>query len=79
MYFKIIKLIIFLFMKVIFTYKGFIGSVNFNTDDHILFGKIEGINDLITYEGTTIEELENSFKLMIDQQIQDNDYEINSN
>jgi predicted HicB family RNase H-like nuclease len=37
----------------ILTYKGFIGSVNYSADDHVFFGKIEGINDLVTFEGTT--------------------------
>ena len=31
----------------ILTYKGFIGSVHFSSDDAVFFGKIEGINDLL--------------------------------
>jgi len=54
------------------SHKGFIGSVNFSTDDKVFFGKIEGINDLVTFEGTTIDELEEAFKYMVEKYIQDN-------
>ena len=58
-------------MKNLLKYKGFIGSVHFSAEDRIFYGKIEGINDLVTFEGTTIDELENAFKLMVEQHIQD--------
>lgn len=35
-------------MKDILQYKDFIGSVHFSTDDECFFGKIEGIDDLVT-------------------------------
>ena len=58
-------------MKDIITYKGFIGSVHFNANDRVFYGKIEGINDLITYEGTSVDELESSFHFMVDEHIKD--------
>jgi len=58
-------------MKNIIKYKDFIGSVNFSTDDRVFFGKIEGINDLVTFEGTTVDELENAFKSMVEEHIND--------
>lgn len=58
-------------MNNILTYKGFIGSVNYSADDHIFFGKIEGINDLITFEGTSVNELENAFQEMVNLHIED--------
>lgn len=48
-------------MKDIIKYKGFIGSVHYSTEDEIFFGKIKGVNDLITFEGTNISELKNAF------------------
>jgi len=36
-------------MNNVLTYKGFIGSVNYSSEDHIFFGKIEGISDLVTF------------------------------
>ena len=61
-------------MKDILTYKGFIGSVHFSTNDRVFFGKIEGINDLVTYEGTTVDELENAFHFEVDEHIQDGEW-----
>ena len=58
-------------MKDVLTYKGFIGSVHFNSKDRVFFGKVEGINDLITFEGTSVDELENGFKYMIEEHIKD--------
>jgi predicted HicB family RNase H-like nuclease len=45
--------------------------VNYSAEDRVLFGKIEGIQDLVTFEGTTVDELEDSFKLMVDEHISD--------
>lgn len=56
-------------MKDLLNYKGFIGSVHYSPDDSIFFGKIEGINDLVTFEGATIEKLEKGFQFMVDEQI----------
>jgi predicted HicB family RNase H-like nuclease len=62
-------------MKDVITYKGFIGSVYYNAKDRIFFGKIEGINDLGTFEGTTVDELETGFKYMVDEHIKDRESE----
>jgi len=56
-------------MKDILTYKDFIGSVHFNSEDAIFFGKIESINDLVTFEGNNVEELINSFYEAVDDYI----------
>ena len=56
-------------MKDILQYKDFIGSVHFSAQDGVLFGKIEGINDLITFEGTTVEEINNAFREAVDDYI----------
>lgn len=42
-------------------YKGFIGSVDFSEEDNVFFGKIEGIDGLVNYEGTSVEELKSAF------------------
>ena len=49
-------------MKDILQYKDFIGSVHFNADDEIFFGKIEGIDDLVSFEGNTVSELKKAFE-----------------
>jgi len=58
-------------MKDVLTYKGFIGSVHYKAKDRVFFGKVEGIKDLVTFEGTTVDELENAFKFMVDAHIKD--------
>ena len=42
-------------------YKGFIGSVNFSEEDGIFFGKIEGINGMVNFEGQSVQELTEAF------------------
>lgn len=42
-------------------YKGYVGSVEFSQEDSIFYGKVLGIKALISYEGTTAEELINDF------------------
>ena len=58
-------------MKDIIKYKGFIGSVHFAAEDRVFYGKVEGVNDLITFEGSTVDELEKGFKYMVDVHIKD--------
>jgi predicted HicB family RNase H-like nuclease len=58
-------------MKDVLTYRGFIGSVHFSADDNVFFGKVEGVNDLITFEGETVKELTDAFHYMIDGHIKD--------
>lgn len=47
-------------------YKGFIGSVDFSEADGVLFGKIEGIDGLVNYEGESVSELTNAFHEAVD-------------
>ncbi|MDR1553318.1 MAG: type II toxin-antitoxin system HicB family antitoxin [Prevotellaceae bacterium] len=58
-------------MNSVLTYKGFIGSVSFSADDNVFFGKIEGINDLVTFEGESVEELKQAFYYVVDEHIKD--------
>ena len=43
-------------------YKEFIGSVHFSAEDEVFYGKIEGVNDLVTFEGSTVKKLKSAFK-----------------
>ena len=43
-------------------YNGYTGSVDFSEEDNVFFGKIEGINALVNYEGESVSELKNAFK-----------------
>ena len=41
--------------------QGYIGTIEYSAEDKVFYGKIQGISDLVTFEGTSVEELENSF------------------
>jgi len=47
-------------------YKGYIGIVEFSPDDMVFHGKIHGINDLVTFEATTVERLLSAFHEAVD-------------
>lgn len=49
-------------MRDVIQYSGYIGSVHYSAEDDCFFGKIEGINDLITFEGRDVKELKEAFK-----------------
>ncbi len=48
-------------MKNTMEYKGYVGSVEFSEEDKVLFGQVMGILSLISYEGTTAQELLEDF------------------
>jgi predicted HicB family RNase H-like nuclease len=56
-------------MKDILQYKDFIGSVHFNADDEIFFGKIEGVDDLVSFEGSSVSELKQAFEDAVEDYI----------
>ena len=53
-------------MKNNLEYKGYIGSVEYSANDDILFGKVIGINGLISYEGDSIQSLKQDFEKAVD-------------
>lgn len=48
------------------TYKGYIGSVAYSEKDQVFFGKIEGINGLVNFEGESVKELTEAFHEAVD-------------
>ena len=53
-------------MKNLLEYKGYYGNVEFSNEDETLFGKVLGINSLISYEGDSIKTLKNDFEAAVD-------------
>lgn len=51
------------------TYKGYIGSVNFSEKDGVFFGKIEGIDGLVNFEGESVKELTEAFHEAVDDYV----------
>lgn len=48
-------------------YKGYIGSLEYSSDDKLFFGKIELIDDLVTFEADSANELETNFHNAVDE------------
>lgn len=51
-------------------YKGYIGTVEFFAADNILFGKVIGINGLVSYEGNSISTLRKDFEAAVDNYLE---------
>ena len=47
-------------------YKGYIGHVEYDDDAKIFHGEVVGLSDIITFQGTSVDELEQAFKESID-------------
>ena len=52
-------------------YKGYVGSVEFSEEDGLLYGKVQGIRALLSYEGKSVEELKEDFHEVIDEYLND--------
>ena len=48
-------------------YKGYIGLIEYNDEDRLFYGKVQGILDVLTFQGATVDELEKDFHEMIDE------------
>ncbi len=57
-------------MKNMMEYKGYFGSVNYNDEDRIFYGKVEYIRSLISYEGHDVESLRNNFCEAVDDYLE---------
>ena len=47
-------------------YKGYHTRIEFDSISKVLHGKIEGINDLVTFESESVTEIENEFHKAVD-------------
>jgi predicted HicB family RNase H-like nuclease len=52
------------------TYKGYIGTVRYSEEDEVFHGKIEAINDLIMFEGTSVKALKKAFHEAVDDYLE---------
>ena len=48
-------------MSSVLKHGGYTARVEFSAEDRVFFGKLDDITDLISFEGNTVEELENAF------------------
>ncbi len=47
-------------------YKGYIGHVEYDDQAKIFHGEVVGLKDIITFQGSSVDELETAFKESID-------------
>ena len=53
-------------MKNILTYKGYITKIEYSSEDKVLYGKVEGIKDLINFESDDANTIEEEFHKAVD-------------
>ena len=57
-------------MKNILNYKGYLAKIEYDSDDMILCGKIEGITDLVDFYSETAEGIKSEFEKAVDDYLQ---------
>jgi len=62
----------------VLNHKGYTGTIDFSLKDNILFGKIIGIDDLVSYEAENLSQLKKAFKEAVEDYL-DNCKEIGKN
>lgn len=53
-------------MNNILTYKGYTAKIEFSSEDLTFFAKIDGIQDLVTFESASVEDIEREFHSAVD-------------
>ena len=51
-------------------YKGYIGTVEYSSEDKLLFGKVQFVDSLLAYDGQSADEIECSFQETIDNYLE---------
>jgi Uncharacterized protein encoded in hypervariable junctions of pilus gene clusters len=57
-------------MSNLMEYKGYYGTVEFSDTDNVLFGKVVGVNGLISYEGDGVQSLKADFEGAVDDYLE---------
>lgn len=47
-------------------YKGYTGSVDYDADDRLFHGRVDGITDIVSFQGDTVDALEADFRAAVD-------------
>ena len=58
-------------MSDLLSYKNYNGTVEYSREDDCLFGKVIGLRSLLSYEGNSVRELEEGFRQVIDEYLDD--------
>ena len=57
-------------MRDMMEHKGYYGSVHYNDDDRVFYGKLEFIRGLISYEGQDVESLHAAFEEAVEDYLE---------
>jgi predicted HicB family RNase H-like nuclease len=57
-------------MNDILQYKNYYASVHFSAVDEVFYGKILGINDLVSFEGFSVKELKKAFEEAVEDYLE---------
>ena len=57
-------------MNNLMEYNDYFGTVEFSSADNVLFGKVLGINGLISYEGDSLQSLKEDFENAVDNYLE---------
>ena len=57
-------------MNVLKSYRGYAARVEFDGDDGLFVGRIAGINDVVGFHGSSVDELTAAFKEAVDDYIE---------
>ncbi len=52
-------------------YKGYEAVIEYDEVDRLFFGRVINTKDIISFDGTTVEELQQSFEAVIDEYLED--------
>ncbi len=53
-------------MKDMMHHRGYYGSVHYDDDDEVFYGKVEFVRALVSYEGTDVKKLRRAFEEAVD-------------
>ena len=51
-------------------YKGYHADIRYSDEDNLFVGEVFGINDMLGFHGSSVEELENMFHQSVDNYLQ---------
>jgi predicted HicB family RNase H-like nuclease len=57
-------------MNDILQYKSYFANVQYSAEDDVFYGQVLGINDLVSFEGTSVKELKDSFYEAVDDYLE---------
>jgi predicted HicB family RNase H-like nuclease len=57
-------------VKNVIHYKRFLGSIYYSSEDECFHGTIEGIEDLVSFEGRSVAELKKAFREAVDDYLE---------